>query len=348
VSAPDKEIRIAWITPTVDQGGGYGRVASYLPGILQDWQNVHAVEWREEDWDRRISICSPRSYLMGKGPWPVEDLVLHTMFEAEPLPETWARIINRAGAVWVPSQWCKRVFIESGVERPIWVSGYGVNEKTFHYRPRAEGQPQWGSPYRFLWCGTSLGIEKHGFGGRKGGALVIDAFRRLNLPDSQLVLKVSENSVIRKIAGDDRISVISENLPLAGYIALLDSADCFVYPSHGEGFGLQPLEAMALGKPVIATYYSGMTEYLDDSVAILLPNRGLQPATHYHRLYGEERSAWARISIDDLCDRMKWVYEHRHSASLIGMKAASRVAEQWTWRHAAEKARATLETMIGG
>ena len=37
-------------------------------------------------------------------------------------------------------------------------------------------------------------------------------------------------------------------------------------PSHGEGWGRPHVEAMAMGRPVIATNWSGTTAFLDEQV----------------------------------------------------------------------------------
>lgn len=47
--------------------------------------------------------------------------------------------------------------------------------------------------------------------------------------------------------------------------ALLAGAAAFVYPSLLEGFGLPPLEAMALGTPVVATSVGALPEVLGDA-----------------------------------------------------------------------------------
>jgi glycosyltransferase involved in cell wall biosynthesis len=59
--------------------------------------------------------------------------------------------------------------------------------------------------------------------------------------------------------------VAAEDLP-----ALYNLADLFVFPSLYEGFGLPPLEAMACGRPVVASTAPALREVLDGA-ALLVP-----------------------------------------------------------------------------
>ncbi|MEA2088298.1 MAG: glycosyltransferase family 1 protein [Patescibacteria group bacterium] len=52
---------------------------------------------------------------------------------------------------------------------------------------------------------------------------------------------------------------------------LYNLADIFVYPSYYEGFGIPPLEAMAAGTPVIASYSSSLPEIIGNSAIIIDP-----------------------------------------------------------------------------
>jgi len=69
---------------------------------------------------------------------------------------------------------------------------------------------------------------------------------------------------------------VRERVALLGYVpyeklpAIYNLADCFVYPSVYEGFGLPPLEAMACGVPVITCNISSMPEVVGEA-AILVP-----------------------------------------------------------------------------
>ena len=52
--------------------------------------------------------------------------------------------------------------------------------------------------------------------------------------------------------------------------ALFARADCYVSLHRSEGFGLTLAESMALGKPVIATGYSGNTDFMTPANSYLV------------------------------------------------------------------------------
>ena len=61
---------------------------------------------------------------------------------------------------------------------------------------------------------------------------------------------------------DHRMHVITEVLPYNDVISLYASADCFISLHRSEGLGLGMMEAMLLGKPVIATGWSGNLDFM--------------------------------------------------------------------------------------
>jgi alpha-1,3-rhamnosyl/mannosyltransferase len=60
-------------------------------------------------------------------------------------------------------------------------------------------------------------------------------------------------------------------VPQADLPALYSGADCFIYPSYFEGFGLPPLEAMKCGAPVIVGNRTSLPEVVDDAAVLVDP-----------------------------------------------------------------------------
>jgi glycosyltransferase involved in cell wall biosynthesis len=71
---------------------------------------------------------------------------------------------------------------------------------------------------------------------------------------------------------------LSDSISLPGFIPTDDlalwynSAECFIFPSVFEGFGLPVLEAMACGTPVITSNVSSLPEVAQDAGMILAPH----------------------------------------------------------------------------
>jgi len=54
--------------------------------------------------------------------------------------------------------------------------------------------------------------------------------------------------------------------------AVINAARAFVYPSHYEGFGLPPLEAMACGVPILCSNASSLPEVVGQAGLLLPPD----------------------------------------------------------------------------
>src|ERR1019366_4544938 len=102
---------------------------------------------------------------------------------------------------------------------------------------------------------------------------------------------------------------------------LYASADCFVLPTRGEGFGLPAIEAGACGLPVITTNYSGQTDFLTNDNSYLLQIDGFRNA--------ERELAWisyfyenaefpilGKSVIEQLRHQMRYVFEHKEEAEV--------------------------------
>jgi len=102
--------------------------------------------------------------------------------------------------------------------------------------------------------------------------------------------------------------------------ALIQRATVFVFPSRAEGFGLPPLEAMALGTPVVASTAGALPEVCGDAAALVSPDDPEELARVLRRVLTspDERRAMsdagaaraARFRWADLAAHLTDVYAH--------------------------------------
>ncbi len=139
--------------------------------------------------------------------------------------------------------------------------------------------------------------------------------------------------------GDDcpEIRIISENEAkietLASYYT---GCDCYVQPLRGDAFGLNILEAMACGKPVIVTNFGGHLDFCNEHNSYLIDYQ-LTTAVESD----EEKSEflrWAEPDKQHLRQLMRYVYENPEKAREVGLQAHQEVSKNWTWENAARKA----------
>ena len=107
--------------------------------------------------------------------------------------------------------------------------------------------------------------------------------------------------------------------------ALFASADCYVSLHRSEGLGLGMAQAMYLGKPVIATGYSGNLEFMNSDNSLLVDYTMTElddDAGAYER-----GSRWAEPDVEHAATLMRWVYEHREGRAL-GARAAASIREE--------------------
>lgn len=76
---------------------------------------------------------------------------------------------------------------------------------------------------------------------------------------------------LRRAQAEGLRVVVVPSLPDADLWALLAGASVFAFPSLYEGFGLPPLEAMALGVPVVTTTAASLPEVAGDAALTVAP-----------------------------------------------------------------------------
>jgi glycosyltransferase involved in cell wall biosynthesis len=246
--------------------------------------------------------------------------VIATMFETTVLPPAFRETLHNFARVIVPSRQNEELF--SRYHPAVSYVPLGVDPARWH----PENRPAANAVFNFLVAGS---------GPRKGTDLVHRAFMALwpihgswgSGPVPQLIMK---NPRGEKFYGE-RVQMITGRLSDDEETALYASAHCYVQPSRGEGFGLQPLQAIAQGCPTILTAAHGHEAFAHLGYPV---SATLSEAAYF--IYGDAGDWW-EPSFDELCDQMRWVYDHYTEAALFAEGSAQRVAGEFTWARTAQR-----------
>lgn len=306
---------------------GYGRHASHLVRALSaNGVTVHLVPYEWVKWsaearrladlrfDRLTVSLLPHNHLH---PLPGRQWV-YTMYESPDLPPAMTNALNRtADRVLTPSTWCASIFKEHGVMVPVHVIPEGIDPYEFPYLPRQIRRPF-----------TFVALADRGL--RKGFDLVIQAFQ-YEFPDDpnvRLIIKTATQSGAESgnFEGDRRITVWREDV--ATMREVYNAADCFVFPSRGEGWGLPPREAAAMGVPTIVTRYSGLTDGIEQYATIML-----EDIEERMNMMGTERCG--EPDMIELASAMRRIYTTPTAAITAAAMGAQWLRDHQTWDHGA-------------
>ncbi len=293
----------------------------------------------------------------------VADALYHvgrTMFETDRIPADWVTCCNGMDEVWVPSQFNVDTFANSGVLRDKLVVIPGaVDENLF--------DPAKQTPLPLPNAAKFNFVSVFEWSGRKAWDVLLAAYLREFSAADDVCLHLRTylfghpdvdprdtlEPLIRDFAASlglgnkalPRIQLLTEQIPTRDLPRLYLAADCVVVPSRGEGWGRPMHEAMAMGRPVIATGWSANTEFMNGDNSYLLDYElvevaGVEP---YLKHYLGHR--WAQPSEKHLRELMRRVKENPAEAAAKGAKARAHVTKHFSRAAVAEKVMQRLDVI---
>ena len=173
-------------------------------------------------------------------------------------------------------------------------------------------------------------FDYHSTAARKNPVGLIEAFRAAFPPGSgaSLVLKTingenlpHEHERVLMAAGDHPdIHFINRYVSAAEKDALLAACDCYVSLHRSEGFGLTPAEAMYLGRPVIATAYGGVLEFMTPENSYLVGHTTTKVGQDAHPYPPD--GTWAEPDLAEAARLMRHVVDNPEEARARGLQGA--------------------------
>lgn len=251
--------------------------------------------------------------------------VIYPLWELPRYPSEWANKLDRFDEIWAPSRF---IFdsLQKACNKPVYhmplscqISLNGFLGRRYFSIPEAD--------YVFLFF-----YDLRSYTSRKNPQGVVQAFRQflIQRPFSKVHLVIKVNSVETNPAAFSKLSEqlhdLHANVSLIQRVMsnnevknLVRCCDCFISLHRSEGFGFGIAEAMVLGKPVIATAFSGNMDFMNQDVALCVDCRLIPVKKDEYPHY--EDQVWADPDYDQAVVFMTQLVDDPGYGRTIGERA---------------------------
>jgi glycosyltransferase involved in cell wall biosynthesis len=268
-------------------------------------------------------------------------------WELNRLPAEWLDRGKEVDEVWAPT-----AFIAGAMEalgKPVYWMPPGVELPPFEPISKAVFGLD---PNRFTFLFV---FDMNSRMARKNPLGLIRAFRQAFRPTEpvDLVIKVSPQEShyaanwrdLRTAAASAGVRLIDRSLSRGELLGLMDTADAYVSLHRSEGFGLTLAEAMLLGKPTIATGYSGNVDFMTSQNSYLVDWSPV--VVDAPEVTAPPGAIWAEPSIDHAAALMWEIVDSPEAARARGTRARADLRAQLSHRAAGERMVARLREITG-
>jgi len=258
------------------------------------------------------------------------------IFELDTFNDLEKHHLSSCEHLFVCSEWAKNVCLNNlnFGEHRVHVVPLGVDAEIF-----LPAKPNITDKTVFLNCGK--------WEIRKGHDVLIESFKRVAEKHDNVELWMmctnpfnspEEEAKWTKLYDHPKVKLIPRMPTQREVYNIMTHADCGVFPSRGEGWNLELLEMMAIGRHVIATNYSAHTEFCNKDNCGLLPIKELEPAFDGKWFFGQGN--WAKLddeSISELETQMINFHTIRSEQKDYVNQNGIETANNFSWQNTAKK-----------
>lgn len=260
-------------------------------------------------------------------------------WELERFPDEWLPSLQLVNEIMVSTNFIEKT-LRAVTDKPVWYAPLPVNETHDSGLTRANfGLDE----HAFIFLNS---FDFNSFLARKNPLGVIEAFRHAfadGRSDVRLLIKSSNGhrhpaklqQLLAAAGGDSRIILRDEVLDRTDVQALQRCVDAYVSLHRAEGFGLGMAECMRLGKPVIATGWSGNLDFMTADNSCLVDYRLVAVGEGEYLHYTNQR--WAEPNVEHAAEQMRRLAEDPQFAARIGAQAANDIRHRLSPHMAAQR-----------
>lgn len=267
--------------------------------------------------------------LLGSRFWGDKYVTGYWAWELPTAPASWREGLARVHDIATPSTFVAQSLQSLGTLPPVRVIPHPVAIEAPPPTQRArDGRFEIVSTFN-----VASGFE------RKNPIAAISAFKRAAGGDSQWRLRLlasnaehyepGRKALLAAAGGDPRIEISFEALDRDAYWRWYGAPDLYVSLHRSEGFGLTLAEAMLAEAPVLATNWSGNTDFMSAENSMPVRYR-LIPVTDRQAKYQSASDMWADPDIDHAAELMRRAFEEPDWARGLARRARLQALERWS------------------
>jgi glycosyltransferase involved in cell wall biosynthesis len=307
------------------------------------------------DWVRKLP------YIWIRHQWPPKaeppkgaKWVIMQPWEFTTLPKKFVEIFLQADELWVPSNYTRQAFFNSGIPfNKVQIVPNGIDPDLFKPKGNRYHLPT-DKKLKFLFVGGTTY--------RKGFDILLQSYVTAFTSKDDVCLVVKDMGTesfyrgqtaeeliekVRNTPNSPEIIYIKEYLSEEEMASLYRACDVFVSPYRGEGFSLPTLEAMACGLPVIVTDGGSTEDFVLDTFAWKIPSYKVSIGS---MIDGEPLVGEAFLLEPDgdyLTGLMKAIYQNPGDILVRGILASSYARMYWTWKRSTLKLLSRIDALYG-
>lgn len=261
-------------------------------------------------------------------------------WELETLPPDWAVMMDAVDEIWAPTQFIAEACRRASPEKPIHVVRPPIDIPALMAPPVDYTDPLPEFAGRTL---VYFAYDMRSNHARKNPEAVIAAFKQAvsNNPEPILIIKVKGEKIwpeglqrLRKAAAQHpQIHIMARTFTAKEMAAVIHRVDILMSLHRSEGLGLILIEAMAAGKPVIATNWSGNQDFMTPDCSVLVDYQ-LVPIVDPQHFYDKNEGRWAEADVAQAARELKILLENPVARQQLGASGQRHIQnyfdrEQW-------------------
>lgn len=240
----------------------------------------------------------------------------------------WAVNLKLMDEVWVPSKYCKNVLLDTIPENKIKIIPHCFDLTKYTQQYPKFNFTNHQDYFKFYYIGEINDRKNldcvirsfHSEFGQNEPVMLILKIKKYGIQPDQLFKQTNEyikniKTLLRIYPNISREVIITNEMDNSMIMALHQSCDCFVNPSHGEGWSIPAFDAMCFGNTPICSNEGGPSEFISNENTGTLVSGTYQVCNHHDPAFPDiftGKEEWFIPNEIEVKKAMRFYFENRN------------------------------------